>query len=67
MGNRIKEVAGIITNVEIEMRIVNWKSINFRIIIINLELEEKVTLIQLCAPIEDVEIESRRLECTRME
>jgi exonuclease III len=53
---RAKEGIGIITSQELEQKVTAWDLVNSRIINIDLDLEEKLTVVQIYAPISDARI-----------
>lgn len=53
MDTRAKEGVAIVTSEQMEMRVSGWEPVNSRIIVINLDVEVKISLIQTYAPTED--------------
>lgn len=54
---RATEGVALITNEEIDKKIVDWKAINSRIIYMDVNLETNITIIQIYAPREGTEIQ----------
>lgn len=54
-GNRAKEGVGIIMTEDLNRRIIGWNPISSRIISLTIELRDKITLIQIYAPVEGTE------------
>ncbi|KDQ71536.1 hypothetical protein L798_10477 [Zootermopsis nevadensis] len=56
MGRRAKEGVGIIVDDEVDKKVSNWYPINSGIMRMDLELQEQVSVVHVCAPTEDADI-----------
>ncbi|XP_021941800.1 craniofacial development protein 2-like [Zootermopsis nevadensis] len=56
MGSRAKEGLWIIVDEEVDKKVSNWNPINSRIMIMDLEMQQQVSRVQVYAPTEDADI-----------
>jgi hypothetical protein len=55
-GRRAKEGIGVILSEEMEKRVTAWEPVSSRLMTIRLELEMKITIVQVYAPTDDADI-----------
>lgn len=61
LTGRAKEGVGIIVNPETDKKVTSWEPISSRILSADLELEEKLTMVQVYAPTEDSDAISKEM------
>lgn len=53
-GSRAKEGVGVIVSEEMDRKVISWEAVNSRLVTVDLELDQPITLIQAYAPTEDM-------------